>query len=174
MEGANPEEDILVGLVSWGEGCADPDFPAVNTRISDALEFIESSVCEHSAYPPPGFNCPGAATSTFAPSTEAPPPTASEEETFSPTDSPTPPANTTIFSPFRPCFIIACLAVATLCWIRQRAASGKQEDKRLLWMPSHKSYLERQESSETEYLYHSSPASSKGSAGYNAIEILNV
>jgi hypothetical protein len=47
--------DLLVGLVSWGEGCADPDFPAVNARVSQVSDWIDSVVCEISDYPPADF-----------------------------------------------------------------------------------------------------------------------
>jgi secreted trypsin-like serine protease len=47
--------DLLVGLVSWGEGCADPDFPAVNARVSQVSDWIDAVVCEISDYPPADF-----------------------------------------------------------------------------------------------------------------------
>jgi hypothetical protein len=47
----------LVGLVSWGEECADPDFPAVNARVSDASDWIDAMVCQYSEDPPKDFQC---------------------------------------------------------------------------------------------------------------------
>ena len=164
MEGDSPEEDVLVALVSWGEGCADPDFPAVNTRISAVLDFIESSVCEHSMDPPPEFNCPG--TPTAAP-TGAP--------TESPTSAPTqePSNTTTIISPI--IFISGLLVAAYLLWLRRRAGVQTHEDTVIEWMPNTKPGIDRRESTETEPLY--SPASSKGSTvsgGYHAVESMDV
>ena len=50
-------DDVLVALVSWGEACADPDFPGVNARISDAYDWIRATLCALSAYPPADL-CP--------------------------------------------------------------------------------------------------------------------
>jgi secreted trypsin-like serine protease len=57
IPGKNSEQDLLVGLVSWGELCADPDFPGVNSRVSSVSEWIDSVVCELSIDPPSDF-CP--------------------------------------------------------------------------------------------------------------------
>jgi hypothetical protein len=42
----------LVALVSWGEECADEQFPGVNSRISDSYDWIRATVCAMSHYPP--------------------------------------------------------------------------------------------------------------------------
>ncbi len=43
---------VVVGLVSWGEECADPYFPAVNARVSYAVDWIDSTVCKLSRADP--------------------------------------------------------------------------------------------------------------------------
>lgn len=48
---------LLVGMVSWGIECADSIFPAVNSRVSVALDWIDETVCAWSANPPAEFGC---------------------------------------------------------------------------------------------------------------------
>lgn len=48
--GETPDEDIQVGIVSFGEDCADPDYPGVYAEISYLRPWIDSVICLHSAY----------------------------------------------------------------------------------------------------------------------------
>ncbi|GMF15342.1 unnamed protein product [Phytophthora fragariaefolia] len=41
-KGRGDTDDILIGLVSWGAGCGDKGYPAVYSRVSAAVEWINS------------------------------------------------------------------------------------------------------------------------------------
>jgi hypothetical protein len=55
MEGAVEGEDVQVGIVSWGRGCA--LFPGVYSRVSDGYAWIRKEVCAYSVDPPAYMRC---------------------------------------------------------------------------------------------------------------------
>ena len=61
IKGSTADEDVLVGLVSAGEHCADPFFPSIQARIATkemhGLRWIREQVCKLSSNPPDDFEC---------------------------------------------------------------------------------------------------------------------
>jgi hypothetical protein len=57
LKGSTPQEDVLVGIVSAGFGCAHPILPAIYARISEVHDWIEEQVCQLSENPPDNFHC---------------------------------------------------------------------------------------------------------------------
>jgi trypsin len=79
--GGTPEEDIQVGVVSWGIGCAGP-IPGVYSRLSTMYGWMRQTVCNKSSDPPDHWEC-----DTPAPSS-LPTPASSQVPSTAPSDQP--------------------------------------------------------------------------------------
>jgi hypothetical protein len=87
LPGGTPEQDIQVGIVSWGENCADPIFPGVASRVNAGYDWIQRWVCAIDGEDAPEwFACTADATYSPAPSVSPKPPSVSPAPTIAMVD----------------------------------------------------------------------------------------
>jgi len=55
IKGNSPTEDVLVGTVAWGIGCADARYPGVYSRTSAFIAWIFDQVCQLSPGDAPAY-----------------------------------------------------------------------------------------------------------------------
>ncbi|KAL7548102.1 hypothetical protein ACHAWF_011397 [Thalassiosira exigua] len=56
--GEDSDADEVAGIMSWGYGCVNPDYPAVFARVAEEYDWIRGKVCAESADPPEWYGCP--------------------------------------------------------------------------------------------------------------------
>ena len=52
------EDDVALGIISFGYGCVNEEYPAVMSRVSTHYNWIRSTICSDSTAPPDQYNCP--------------------------------------------------------------------------------------------------------------------
>ena len=67
---ANRIDDVALGIISWGYGCVNEQYPAVMSRTSTHYNWIRNTICEGSTDPPEQYDCPQMAAMSSATNTQ--------------------------------------------------------------------------------------------------------
>ena len=52
------KDDVALGVISWGYGCVNEQYPAVMSRTSTHFSWIRDTICAESTAPPEQYDCP--------------------------------------------------------------------------------------------------------------------
>jgi len=52
------KNDVALGILSWGYGCVNEQYPAVMSRTSTHFNWIRNTICGESTAPPDQYDCP--------------------------------------------------------------------------------------------------------------------
>lgn len=52
------KNDVALGVLSWGYGCVNEQYPAVMSRTSTHFNWIRNTICSESTAPPDQYDCP--------------------------------------------------------------------------------------------------------------------
>lgn len=63
-------DDVALGIISWGYGCVNENYPAVMSRISAHYDWIRNTICDDSTAPPDQFDCPKMASMSSSTNTQ--------------------------------------------------------------------------------------------------------
>lgn len=90
--GKSATDDVQIGTVAWGKGCAWRDYPGVYERVSASKDWIDETICVELS-DDPDAECWGTVdpspSPTVSPSSSRPSPSPSDRPTDRPSDAPT-------------------------------------------------------------------------------------